>query len=117
MRTLNDYFLSCGTWTNIGTASAVADVPVVIPDTGYIRSILIGITGAAIATANVVTIFKNGSTTGSTVTLPDLMAAGTYRELTPSARVEVAIGDRITLVSGGETTTTPAASATLVVRR
>ena len=116
MRTLNDYFIPGFLWNNISTNNASAG-ELVASDGGKIQSLAVNITNGSVDVATNIDVKVSGGTTIEDVfTVP---VSSTNSNLVLEALIDINLesGDSIQLLSSGESTTTAAVRASLIIRR
>ena len=117
MRTLNDASLGLFDFTTLQTAGGDSDA-VVAWDDGRIRHLCVNVISGAMSAETTFDLVINGTTHAAVFTLP-VTPCGTVVVLEPpmSKRLDVFAGDRIVVLSGGESSTAVCARAELVIER
>jgi len=115
MRTLNDYFLPLGEFSDLDVVGNTGG-PVVVPDDGELIGAYINVE-QDIVTPTSFDVVLNGSDTTTDFLTGDLDAAGANEYMTPDARVFVVAGDALELTGNGEGAAGTVANITLVIRR
>ena len=115
MRTLNDYFIDGGIRSGIHNTATCPTVT--CPEAGLLVGLAVNISAAATTATNTFVVWKNSVNTGERFTLVGAHAVDTGSVALPSGPVNVVVGDRLQLISGGETGNAPTAHLNWIIRR
>ena len=115
MRTLNDVKIGDLSWSELETPGAGGGTSVAHDD-GVLKTLVVNVTSGTMSTVTTFDIIVNGTTTTEVFRIP--VTAGNASAVADAEKtVGIKAGDRIQVISGGETNGLIPALGSLILRR
>ena len=115
MRTLNDVKIADLAFSALQTGNNPGGTTVVHDD-GVLKTLLINVTSGTMSGGNTFDVVVNGVTTVEVFRIPDT-AANVSAVADAEKQIAIKAGDRVQVLSGGDTTGTVPALGSLILRR